>query len=216
MRLGFFGGTFDPPHLGHVAVAQAAVDQFALNSILWVPAGRQPLKGDGRAAHFEDRVAMVEATCELSPRFHLSLLDAPKENGSANFTVDTLRHLRAEMPGAEVYAIAGADSFAALGQWKEPAALLELAEWIVVSRPGFQLTQPAGLTLTPDEQARIHLLDCVHEDVSATALRARLARGERCDNVLAPGVMAYIDRHGMYGDTRTGVEVGRGFPAETS
>ena len=150
---------------------------------------------------------MVKLTCRLDPRFHLSSLDAPKEDGRANFTVDTLGKLHTDQPEAEVYAIAGADSFAALGQWKDPAALLALAEWIVVSRPGFPLVQPLGLTLTPDQQARVHLLDSVHEDVSATALRDRLARGERCDDVLAPGVMAYIERHGMYGNRMTEVDV---------
>ncbi len=197
MRLGFFGGTFDPPHLGHAAVAQAAADRFGLDEVLWVPVGRQPLK-DGQSAGYADRLTLVRLACAVDVRFRASELDAPRADGAANFTVDTLRRLRVEGPEAEIFCLAGADSFADLARWREPEALLRLAEWIVISRPGFALREPRGMALSEAQHGRVHLLDAVHEDVSATALRERLGRGDACRDVLAAGVADYIEAHGLY------------------
>ena len=197
MRRGFFGGTFDPPHLGHFAVASAAAVQFALESVLWVPAGRQPLK-NGHVSSFADRLAMTRLACEADARFEASSIDAPRADGTANYTVDTLRRLQDEVPGAEIFCLAGADSFVDLGRWKDPEALLALADWIVISRPGFALREPKGMELTEAQQARVHLLDTVHEDVSATAMRERLHGGDACRDLLAPAVADYIQAHGLY------------------
>lgn len=198
MRLGFFGGTFDPPHLGHQAIARAAADRFALQAVLWAPAGRQPFKAERQTASFGDRLAMTTLACEVDPRFRPSALDAPREDGTANYTADSLRRLHVEVPAAEVFCLAGADSFADLGHWKEPETLLALAEWIVVSRPGFVLREPVGMALTPAQHRRIHLLDAVHEDVSATGLRLSLRAGDPCRNLLCPAVADYIEAHGLY------------------
>lgn len=217
VRLGFFGGTFDPPHRGHVAIARAAADRFALERVLWAPVGRQPLKGGGGQASFGDRLAMCALACEADPRFAVSGIDAPRADEGPNYTVDTLDRLRAEMAdsmggGAEIFCLAGADSFRGLAKWREPERLLELAEWIVVSRPGFVLEEPEGLTLRAGLRDRVHLLDAVEEDVSATELRRRLHLGlglelgldSGLDSGLAcpelpPGVAEYITRHGLYG-----------------
>ena len=135
-RLGFFGGTFDPPHRGHVALARAAAVVFALDRVLFVPTGRQPLKpGDGSAS-WPDRLAMCRLLERLDARFAVSAMDGPHPDGSPNYTVDTLRELRAAHPTATVFSLIGADAFLQLRQWREPGALFALAEWIVVSRPG--------------------------------------------------------------------------------
>ena len=146
MRVALFGGSFDPPHHGHVAIATAAADVFDLDSVLFAPVGRQPLKRR-RSAPFADRLAMVELACQVDPRFSVSELDAPRPDGSPNYTVETLTALHEAMPDARLFNLVGADSFLDLRRWREPERLLELAEWIVVSRPGFPLADlsAAGL-----------------------------------------------------------------------
>jgi nicotinate-nucleotide adenylyltransferase len=209
MRVAFFGGTFDPIHRGHLRLASAAAGAFALDRVLIAPVGQQPLKAEQPAASFSDRLEMTAlalsdpavrnlqpATCD----FLVSTLDAPRPNREPNYTVDTLAALASELPSAALFVLTGADSFLSLPRWREPDRLLALAEWIVVSRPEFPLTeaQLAQLGLTPAQRARIHLLADVHEDVSATELRRRLLAGDPCPGLLPPAVAAYIQAHHLY------------------
>jgi nicotinate-nucleotide adenylyltransferase len=207
MRIAFFGGTFDPPHRGHLAIARAAADALSLDTVLFAPTGQQPLKRNQRTFPYADRRAMVALACAYAedPRFGVTDLDAPKPDGSPNYTVHSLEELALQYPFAERFNLAGADSFRGMGQWREPHSLLALAEWIVVSRPGFALDQvggtledPSGIRLTSEERARIHVLGSVHEDVSATELRKRLAQGLSTDDLLPPPVAAYIAAHNLY------------------
>lgn len=198
MRVALFGGTFDPPHHGHIAIATAAADVFDLERVLFTPVGRQPLKPDGVPASFADRLAMVELACRVDPRFVVSDLDAPRDDGTPNYTVQTLAALQEALPDERLFSLVGADSFLNLPRWHEYKRLLELAEWIVVSRPGFPLANLAELNLTPLERSRIHLLQTVHEDVAATNLRERLEDGDPCADVLNPAVSAYIQAHHLY------------------
>lgn len=197
-RVALFGGTFDPPHCGHLKIAEAAADAFALDLVLFAPVGRQPLKPEGQATPFADRMAMVRLACEADRRFEASAIDAPRADGAPNYTVGTLEALRREMPKAVLFALAGADSFLTLRQWKEPDRLLELAEWIVVSRPGSQLDGLAGLGLTAAQRARVHLLETVHEDISASELRERLEAGEGPGGLIPAAVAGYIAGHRLY------------------
>jgi nicotinate-nucleotide adenylyltransferase len=198
MRVALFGGSFDPPHHGHMAIASAAADVFDLDSVLFAPVGRQPLKSGGTPTPFADRLAMVELACQADPRFAASELDAPRADGAPNYTVDTLAMLQESMPDARLFNLVGADSFLDLRRWHEPERLFELAEWIVVSRPGFPLADLSPLGLTPHQKGRVHLLQTVHEDVAATNLRDRLEAGEVCADVLSPAVSAYIEAKRLY------------------
>jgi len=198
MRVALFGGSFDPPHHGHIAIASAAADVFDLDQVLFAPVGRQPLKPEGRSAPFADRLAMVELACRADPRFAASDVDAPRIDGAPNYTVQTMTTLRETMPNVRLFNLAGADSFLGLRRWHDPERLLELAEWIVVSRPGFPLADLSLLGLTPHQKSRVHLLQTVHEDVAATNLRERLEVGDRCADVLAPAVFEYIQSHRLY------------------
>ncbi len=198
MRVALFGGSFDPPHHGHIAIATAAADVFDLDKVLFAPVGRQPLKPEGVPAGFADRLAMVELACRVDPRFDVSDLDAPRSDGTPNYTVQTLAALYDVMPDARLFNLVGADSFLDLPRWHEPERLLELAEWIVVSRPGFPLANLSGLGLTPYQRGRVHLLQTVHEDVAATNLRERLEAGDPCADVLDPAVSGYIQDHRLY------------------
>jgi nicotinate-nucleotide adenylyltransferase len=198
MRVALFGGSFDPPHRGHIAIATAAADVFDLDKVFFAPVGRQPLKPEGVPASFADRLAMVELACGVDPRFDVSDLDAPKSDGSPNYTVQTLATLQEAMPDGRLFNLVGADSFLDLRRWHEPERLLDLAEWIVVSRPGFPLANLSTLGLTPRQRGRVHLLQTVHEDVAATDLRERLETGDQCVDVLDPAVSAYIQSHHLY------------------
>jgi nicotinate-nucleotide adenylyltransferase len=209
MRVAFFGGTFDPIHRGHLRLAAAAAHTLALDEVLFAPVGHQPLKSEGAMASFPDRLQMTilalddPATRNLQPatsNFLASTLDAPRPDGTPNYTVDTLQTLAQEYPAADLFALVGADSFLDLRRWRSPDRLLALAEWIVVSRPEFPLTdaQLAPLSLTPAQRARVHLLTTVHEDVSATELRRRLRLGDPCHGLLPAAVAAYIGAHHLY------------------
>jgi nicotinate-nucleotide adenylyltransferase len=198
VRIALFGGTFDPPHHGHLSIAAAAADTFGLDTVLFAPVGRQPLKPEGAMAPFEDRLAMLSLACADDPRLDISRLDAPHADGSPNYTVNTLRALQRAVPDARLFNLVGADSFLDLPQWHEPDRLLELAEWIVVSRPGFSLDDLSKLKLKPEQQARVHLLDTVHVDVASTELRQRLGSGDPCVDVLSPAVVRYIQEHHLY------------------
>ena len=203
-RLALFGGSFDPPHRGHISIARAAADRFQLQGVLFAPAGRQPLKSGVLPAPFADRLAMTRFACAADARFAASSIDAPHQDGSPNYTFEALEALRLEHPRARLYAIAGADSFLTLRQWSHPERLLQLAEWIVANRPGFRLEEIEALGLTPEQRARVHLLETVHEDISATELRRRLAEGESCAGWIPERVAAYIAEHGLYGVRKQG------------
>jgi nicotinate-nucleotide adenylyltransferase len=206
MRVAFFGGTFDPIHCGHLRIAEAAANAFHLDSVLFAPVGAQPLKPEGTSASFADRAEMVrlavvdERKACGEERFALSMLDAPLADGRPNYTVDTLERLAAEHPGAELFVLTGADSFLDLRRWRSPDRLLAMAEWIVVSRPDFSLTEAdlSRVVATPQTRARVHLLTDLHEDISATGLRRRLGAGESCAGLLTPAVAAYIQSHSLY------------------
>jgi nicotinate-nucleotide adenylyltransferase len=206
MRIGYFGGSFDPPHRGHLAVARAAARAFALDTILFVPTSHQPLKPAGPLAPYADRLAMVTLLCELedapAARFEPSTLEAPLPGDAPHYTVDTLQHLRATLsPADELFVLLGADAFLDLPQWRSPERLLTLADWIIVSRPGFDLTRLDALALTPAQRARTHLLPTLADPTSASSLRRQLAVGAP-DATLLEGlprpILTYIQHHHLY------------------
>jgi nicotinate-nucleotide adenylyltransferase len=198
MRVALFGGTFDPPHRGHIGIASAAADAFRLDRVLFAPAGKQPLKTEMAPAAYADRLAMVKLACAEDARFSASEIDAPRADGAPNYTVDTLVELRRSMPDAEIFSLIGADSLLGLPHWREPERLLELAEWIVASRPGFPLPDLSGLGFSAEQRSRIHLLEAVHYDVAATDLRRRIRGGDSCPEMLLPTVVNYIADHRVY------------------
>ncbi len=159
MRVAFFGGSFDPPHLGHLAVARAARAAFALDAVWFAPVGMQPLKPEGSAASFEDRLAMTRLAIACEPGFEVSLVDAPRpaagRNSTPNYTIDTLENLRSSLaPGSTLFCLLGADSFLGLRHWHRAAEIPFVAPLIVASRPGQPLESfgnalPAGLSLEP-------------------------------------------------------------------
>ena len=154
-RVAFFGGSFDPPHLGHLAVARAAREALHLDAVLFAPVGTQPLKPQGSTAPFANRVAMTRLAIAEEPGFEISLSDAPNATGEPNYTLETLRALRAGLPASgSLFCLMGADSFVSLRRWRGAAEIPFAASLIVASRPGEQLDNlarhlPSGLRLEP-------------------------------------------------------------------
>jgi nicotinate-nucleotide adenylyltransferase len=219
MRISFFGGSFDPPHCGHLAVARAAQQALALDKVLFAPVALQPLKPSGASASFEDRVAMTRLAIAGEPNFEVSLADAPDVSGSdlPNYTIDTLTRLRARLPAdARLYLLLGADSLIMLPHWHRAAEVPFLADLIVASRPDQDLSDltacmPAGITLTrvADNQYRLEnpsglqaqliLLPDLQYEISATQLRESIRDDWKGGAPSIPeAVLQYIERHQLY------------------
>jgi len=186
-RIAFFGGSFDPPHLGHIGVARAAQKALHLDTILFAPVGIQPLKPLGSTASFEDRVAMTELAIKGLPQFAISFADAPDSSGMPNYTIDTLTRLREQFPSATLFTLMGADSLVGLRRWYRGIEIPFVAPLIVASRPGQRLEDlatilPDGLTIAKDGAV---------EDTAEVALRAftlRNAAGDSTQFYLLPGL----------------------------
>ena len=181
-RVGVFGGTFDPVHVGHLAIANDALDELGLDRVYFVPARRSPLKQDGPIASAEDRLAMLIAATLGEPRFRVSPVELEREGPS--FTVDTLESLRRE--GA-LFLILGSDAYADFERWREPARIRELATIVLAARPG-----------APNAPAGVRMLDSPLMDISARELRARAARGRSLRYLVPEAALRYIEEHRLY------------------
>jgi nicotinate-nucleotide adenylyltransferase len=216
-RVAFFGGSFDPPHLGHLAVALAALGALRLDRVLFAPVGAQPLKPRGSSADFAQRVEMTRLAIEGEAAFALSLADAPKPNGAPNYTWETLGRLRADLPaGFALFCLMGADSFAGVRRWHRGAEIPFLAPLIVASRPGERLDDlrallPLGLSLEAEtecapnsagiqmecsrlrnqagQSAPFYLLPGLEVEISASQIREQLRQAE---SPLLPSPLALL------------------------
>lgn len=204
MRVAFFGGSFDPPHRGHLAIAHAAAQHLALDRILLAPTGLQPFKRGGAEAGFSDRLAMVQLLCEFDPALlRASAIDSPHPNGSLNYTLDALTTLHAELPAAELFAIIGADNLLELPHWHGFPQLLEVAQWVTVSRPGYEPSAALPNALErARQQGRLHLLTGVDLPIASRELRVQLrlghSEGDATRDAIPPAILRYIARHNLY------------------
>jgi nicotinate-nucleotide adenylyltransferase len=190
-RVCLFGGTFDPIHIAHLRIANEALKAFALNRVLFIPAGNPPHKESAVLTSFEDRLHMIEIACAPYPCFVPSSLEAGSEK---SYTVDTLEAFRKDLlAGDELFFLIGADAFAELETWKRWEEVIQLTDFIVVSRPGEEYSVPEG--------ARVHRLEGLDLPVSSSRIRARLASGEMVPEVPAE-VRDYIAQRGLYGAER--------------
>jgi len=152
-RIALFGGSFDPPHLGHLAVARAAQAALRLDSVLFAPVGAQPLKPHGSTASFEQRVAMTKLAITVDPAFSISLADQPRADGTPNYTWETLQQVRRELPAdTEIFFLMGADSLASFRRWFRADEIPFVASLVVASRPGERMDDlkalfPSSLTV---------------------------------------------------------------------
>jgi len=203
--LGVFGGTFDPIHYAHLAVAEEAAEAFGLERVLFIPAGEPPHKRAVAITPAEDRLAMVELAIEDNPRFRAdrSEIDRP----GPSYTVDTLEALRSSRAAAGITAdltlILSAEAFLGLMTWREPRRVLELARVVVAPRDGYPEAGPDFLAEhLPDLADRATFLDGPRLRVSASDLRSRAAAGRSLRYLVPDAVLAYIGDHGLYQNPR--------------
>lgn len=195
--LGVLGGTFDPIHVGHLAVAEEAREVLGLARVLFVPAGQPPHKVPGSVSRVGDRVAMVQLAIADNPAFELSMVEVQREGPS--YTVDTLETLARANPGAQLHLILSAETFAELPTWHEPERLFEAARMAVVPREGYPAPDPAWLARAfPGREDRVEYLGGPRFELSSTALRARVAAGRSIRYLVPAAVEAYIADHDLY------------------
>lgn len=204
MRLGVFGGTFDPPHVGHLLLASDAVERLPLDRVVFVPAAQQPLKGRAGASA-ADRLAMTRLLAADDPRFAVDPVEVTR--GGLSFMVDTLAELRRRHAGAALFLLLGADAVARVPEWRAVDQVLAAARLVVVARAGDAAgaVPPAVAAMAAAGAGPPLVLDARRMDVSSTEIRERLAAGRPVRGFVSDAVAAYIAAHGLY----------RGMPAAT-
>lgn len=198
MKIGLLGGTFDPVHNGHIAIAGETGVSLDLAEVIFIPAAQSPLKGEESILAAEHRVEMVRLAISGHPRFSLSSLEVDRPGPS--FTVDTIRELGAGLgAGDELYFIIGWDGLAQFSRWREPARIIEMCRLVTVPRPGYSLpdlaTLEAGL---PGITGRLTLLDRPEVNISATEIRERVVKGLSIDHLVPAPVAEYITENKLY------------------
>lgn len=188
MKIGILGGTFDPPHIGHLRLAEEAHRKLGLDKVIFVPAFIPPHKGGRKITPPSIRLKMVAALIEGRDSFELS--DAEICRREVSYTVDTIREFRSKYPdGTEFYFITGADSLEIIATWKDWKTLLELCHFVVANRPGFSLRS------FPD---KVSILEIEPVDASSTLVRGYVRKGLAIDALVLPKVKAIIDSERLY------------------
>lgn len=225
MNIGLFGGTFDPVHKGHLALARAAIERCKLHYVLFVPANVPPHKQQRPIAPFIHRYAMLTLATTGEKCFVPSLLEAPEEGAPArkekpNFTIDTVRRLKQSLKSSDrLFLLIGVDAFAEIASWHQAEALFKEVAFIVAGRPGYSLADVANslpeklrpraeVTKPFQKQAAcgdlvlpgvtIHFLEDLHQPASATAIREAAGKGKALGRYLDPTVADYIKKMGLY------------------
>ena len=199
MTLGILGGTFDPIHLGHMAAADAAQRALSLDSILLVPSNIPPHRAQPATASAEDRLAMAQLAARAHPGWSVSRLEIDREGPS--YTYDTLAELN--KPGTQLFFITGADAFAEIDTWSRYPAVLDLANFVVVSRPGITLDSlrervPSAFRDRPSAPTRVILVEAHTPDISSTDIRRRVRAGHSLSGHVPDPVARYIAEHRLY------------------
>ena len=188
-----FGGSFNPPHGAHLAIAEAALDSVENSRVLWMPAATPPHKqDDADLASAEHRLAMVRLATAGHGRFEVS--DMEIRRGDVSYTVDTLRTIKEEHSEVRLALLIGGDSLAEFPAWREPEAILEMAQLLVYRRPGANDEAAPGWVME-----RATFIDALQLDMSSTALRERIRVGGSARHLVPNAVLAYIEEHGLYG-----------------
>lgn len=204
VRIGILGGTFNPLHLGHLVLAQDALELFGLERILFVPCASPPHKPAEDLAPGADRLAMIEAALGGDPRFSAS--DIEIRRGGMSYSVDTVREIRNRFPGVEVSFIIGSDSLADLRLWKDIYALLDLCRFVTILRPGADpgsfRDQDFGLRQPWPERLRSAIRAGHAVDISSSDIRKRVREGRSVRYLVHPAVERYLETHSLYKDGR--------------
>ncbi|HSD84739.1 MAG TPA: nicotinate-nucleotide adenylyltransferase [Anaerolineae bacterium] len=190
MRLGILGGTFDPPHFGHLRMAEAALTQLSLDKVLFAPVGVQPLKQDEPSTAPEQRARMVELAIDGYPHFALSRIDLDRPG--PHYTVDLLAIVQQQYPEAAVWFIMGEDSLGDLLCWRDPARILQIARLAVLRRPGYEPDWPMLDRALPQLRARLDWIEHAEIAISASEIRQRVKTSQPITAFVPTKVIEYV------------------------
>ncbi|MCS6950341.1 MAG: nicotinate-nucleotide adenylyltransferase [Armatimonadota bacterium] len=193
MRVGIFGGTFDPIHYAHLFVAEEARQRFELEQVVFIPCGTPPHKKSYAVSPAEHRFAMTLLATASNPFFRASRIEI--ERGGVSYTVDTLEQWSQLYPHHELFLLLGADSLAYITSWKQPERICQLAHVVAASRPGFDLS---SLRLPETMCRRVYVMEMPLLDISATDIRNRVRRGVSIRYLTPDPVVQYILKHQLY------------------
>jgi nicotinate-nucleotide adenylyltransferase len=198
MNIGVFGGTFDPIHLGHLAVAEEVRTNLGLAEVLFVPAGQPWLKADRAISAVQHRVEMIKLAIAGNPHFKLSTCEVDRLGPS--YAVDTIDILQQQLgTEARLFFLLGSDALSELPQWKEPSRLIQICHLVAFTRPGFALPPLESLELViPGLSQHATFVEVPQIDVSATQIRNRVARGVSIHRLVPQSVERYIQEQGLY------------------
>jgi nicotinate-nucleotide adenylyltransferase len=197
VRIGIYGGVFNPPHHGHLVAAQEAHSQLELDVVVWVPVGQAPHRTIEQDPGAEARFEMVELAIGADERFRVSRIELEREGPS--YTVDTLRALRQREPDAELFLILGGDQAAALPSWHEPDAVIEQATVAVFERAEENRDAIAAKLNAMPGAERLCFLDMPRIDISSTLVRQRAAAGKPIRYLVPDKVAHFIGAQSLYG-----------------
>jgi nicotinate-nucleotide adenylyltransferase len=199
VKVGVFGGTFDPIHLGHLAAAEAIWSALELDKVIFVPAGQPWMKGGTPVSPVKDRVEMVRLAVSRRKAFELSTIEADRSGPS--YAVDTMYALRRQLgSGSDLFFLLGSDALIDIAKWREPQQLIELCQLVAFARPGVGLPAMGDLeAAVPGISQRLVLVEVPQVDVQATAVRRRIAEGRSVRRLVPRAVERYILEHGLYG-----------------
>ena len=194
-RIGIMGGTFDPIHNGHLVAASEVADRFDLDRVVFVPTGEPWQKADRRVSPAEDRYLMTVIATAANPRFTVSRVDI--DRSGPTYTIDTLKDLGEQFQGAELYFITGADAMASIMSWHDWEKMFDLAHFVGVTRPGYELSEK----MLPDGHGDlVQLIDVPAMAISSTDIRRRAAAGRPVWYLVPDGVVQYIAKNNVYVD----------------
>ena len=194
-RIGVLGGTFDPPHIGHLILAEYARESLDMAEVLFVPAADPPHKDDTRI-EVKHRLTMVERAIAGNPQFAISLADV--ERPGPHYTVDLIPILQAQYSDAELFFLIGADSLRDLPKWNRPQELIRLCKLAVMRRPGVDATPDMHEAILPGLAEHVTMIDAPLVDISSTEIVARLRAGKSVRYVVPDAVLDYIQANGLY------------------
>jgi nicotinate-nucleotide adenylyltransferase len=200
-RLGIFGGTFDPVHLGHLILVSELRVALGLDRVLLVPNARSPFKTDQEISSEADRVAMLALAVTGTPWLDVSTIEL--DRGGVSYTIDTLEELHHQDPGAKLFFLMGADSLVDLPSWRHPDGILALAEIAVATRPGISPDVASVQSALPTAKDRIHVIETPLIALSSTGIRGRVRGGKPITFLVPASVERYITEHGLYGNFPT-------------
>jgi nicotinate-nucleotide adenylyltransferase len=197
-RIGILGGTFNPIHLGHLLIAQDAMEQMALDRVKFIPSATPPHKTAEVLAGERDRLQMIRLAIRGNDRFELD--DIEIRRGGKSYSVDTLMELRRRNPKADFYFIIGADSLGELHLWREAQRLVRLCTFVTVPRPGFEAKPVVDRRLDAASRKRLrqHVLRGHPCGIASREIRSRVASGRSIRYLVPDAVTEYIRRHGLY------------------